>query len=432
MNKHYLYGTNRFTMSSFILLEINFTPYIPTSLLGLLGLLFGYLYYYFRNKNDNKLQTIQSASENDRIKAIEMYLNELGTPINTDNLEPKEKYDLLAKSLAVKTKRYLITAITLISISGLITLLIANHNGNNETIQDKDNKVLSLELIDRTAKIHDWLSKGSKKETDTIQNNIVKTVWSKPNEFSIQQIIELSEINPKKVLTSLVALLSDRNVTVSSGALVAISRILAHTDNDLKKKDLLSLIPDAANMKAKTNLLGASLQKQDLRPLNKTDIFYGADIRFANFSKSKLDSITFKTANSKYTNFYYASLDNVIFDMVEFEGVNFSGANASNASFIMSFFRMCNLGTNETENYRDNSLRITSSSRPANFEDANFDNAQFYDTDFSEARIGGAKFNGTIFSNVNLTGAYLKGMSPEVTKEYMYSSGVAVINDCVF
>ena len=92
-------------MNLSILLEIKLAPYIPTTILGLLGLISGYLYFLLKNKDDNKLKAIQSTNPDDRLNAIEVYLNELGVPIPTHDLNPTDKYNLLVKVLAAKTER---------------------------------------------------------------------------------------------------------------------------------------------------------------------------------------------------------------------------------------------------------------------------------------------------------------------------------------
>lgn len=113
------------------LLEISFSPYIPSTLIGLLGLCSGYLYFYFKSKNDNKLDEIKSTSSRDRLKAIELYLNEIGSPIDTTNLDPQDKYKLLVKSLKIKTTRYLIVATVTIIFSLIAGFIIWNKENKN-------------------------------------------------------------------------------------------------------------------------------------------------------------------------------------------------------------------------------------------------------------------------------------------------------------
>jgi len=110
------------------LLEINFTTYIPTTLLGLLGLISGYLYFYFKNKDESKLKQIESANPNDRLKAIEMFLNELGVTIDTSGLDSTQKFILIGQILKAKTKKYLIISITAIILSGIVGFLVYDSN----------------------------------------------------------------------------------------------------------------------------------------------------------------------------------------------------------------------------------------------------------------------------------------------------------------
>lgn len=115
------------------LLDINFTTYIPTTILGLLGLISGYLYFYFKNKDDNKLKQIESANPADRLRAIEMSLNELGVTIDTSNLDSTQKFILIGQMLKAKTKKYLIISITAIILSGIVGFLLYDSNHNQST-----------------------------------------------------------------------------------------------------------------------------------------------------------------------------------------------------------------------------------------------------------------------------------------------------------
>ncbi|MEP7230315.1 MAG: hypothetical protein ABI691_08695 [Ginsengibacter sp.] len=119
-----------------ILLEISFTPYIPTSIVSLLGLALAYIFFYLKNKSDNKLKEIKSASSKDRLKAIEMYLNDLGVSVDTSNLNPAEKVKLIKQLINLKKRRYLIIATTIIIVSGFVIFLL----WTKDNIHDK-NKV---------------------------------------------------------------------------------------------------------------------------------------------------------------------------------------------------------------------------------------------------------------------------------------------------
>jgi len=112
------------------LLDIKMISYIPTTLFGLVGLISGYLYYYFKNKDNNKLKQINSAKPGDRLKAIEMSLNELGVTIDTSNLDSTQKFILIGQMLKAKTKKYLIISITAIILSGIVGFLLYDSNHN--------------------------------------------------------------------------------------------------------------------------------------------------------------------------------------------------------------------------------------------------------------------------------------------------------------
>lgn len=143
-----------------ILIDINFTTYVPTTLLGLLGLISGYLYFYFKGKDDNRLKQIESVKSIDRVRAIEMFLNELGVTIDASNLDSQQKFLLIGKLLKAKTRKYLIASITLIILSSIIGFLLYDNNHNqsakekNQQTSDTTNKSV---IIDSTSvnSIHD-------------------------------------------------------------------------------------------------------------------------------------------------------------------------------------------------------------------------------------------------------------------------------------
>ncbi len=125
------------------LIDINFSSYIPTTLLGLLGLISGYLFFYFKNKSDNKLKEIQSVNSKDRIRAIEMSLNELGVTIDTSTLSPEQKFILIKNLLKAKFNRYLIISLTLIIISLFVTFLIWRNNSSSVTTPVNTNDTIN-------------------------------------------------------------------------------------------------------------------------------------------------------------------------------------------------------------------------------------------------------------------------------------------------
>lgn len=77
--------------------------YIPTTILGLIGLLFAYLYNYFQSRDKREMENVKSLNNKDRARATEMMLNDLGITIETDSLTPDQKYDLVKKLLQAKT-----------------------------------------------------------------------------------------------------------------------------------------------------------------------------------------------------------------------------------------------------------------------------------------------------------------------------------------
>lgn len=141
-------------------------PTLPTTILGLAGLLFFYLYASYKNKKDNELKTIQNIqSDKQKIEAIERQINEFGTRIDSTNLSPKQKYNLLLRLIKAKHNRYLITAITFVCLAILIAflLLIEKRTPNSNELSLSD---LSLYFI--SIKKDGSLQKLSEKEIEDI------------------------------------------------------------------------------------------------------------------------------------------------------------------------------------------------------------------------------------------------------------------------
>ena len=105
--------------------EFNVSPVIPSTLIGLLGLIAGYVYYYLRQKNANELEKIKELNAEDRPKYLEQKLNDFGTTIDTGDLNPEHKYDLLKRLMNNKLKKYAISAVTLVALS-LVVYLVWN------------------------------------------------------------------------------------------------------------------------------------------------------------------------------------------------------------------------------------------------------------------------------------------------------------------
>jgi hypothetical protein len=124
-------------MSTYLppLLEISFTPYVPTTLLGLFGLVAAYLYFFFTNRDNNRLQAIKSTPDSDRLAAIETFIGELGVPIPTGDLTPGDKYKLLLRTLRTKERKWVIMAILCVIIAALTTFLIYNNERAATVIQ---------------------------------------------------------------------------------------------------------------------------------------------------------------------------------------------------------------------------------------------------------------------------------------------------------
>lgn len=102
--------------------------YMPATVLGLLGLVVGYLYFYMTSRDEWKLKVIQNTPPDERVKMVELMLSELGTSISTDGLAEKDKYRLLTKVLRAKNRKYLIVSVTSIVLTIIAALLLYSQN----------------------------------------------------------------------------------------------------------------------------------------------------------------------------------------------------------------------------------------------------------------------------------------------------------------
>ena len=169
------------------ILEItNFKPFIPSTVIGLIGLISGYLYKYFKNKDNKKLQEIKSTKKEDRLHAIEAYLNELGVHIDTSNLAPSQKYNLLTKSLITKTKKYLLISITTIIISILVSILIWNNSNRTDDAFNSNKSSISIDSSDVVNTNEKFKSYAIKGKVIDNEGRAISDVLITVNEDTIQ------------------------------------------------------------------------------------------------------------------------------------------------------------------------------------------------------------------------------------------------------
>lgn len=103
--------------------DFTVNPVIPSTFVGLLGLIVGYVYYYQSQKNKNELKKIKELNEGDRPKYLEQKLNDFGTTIDSSDLSPEHKYDLLKRLMNNKLKKYSISAVTLVALALVVYLV---------------------------------------------------------------------------------------------------------------------------------------------------------------------------------------------------------------------------------------------------------------------------------------------------------------------
>jgi uncharacterized protein YjbI with pentapeptide repeats len=153
----------------------------------------------------------------------------------------------------------------------------------------------------------------------------------------------------------------------------------------------------------------------------------------ADLSRSKVDGITFKTANLTCATFVQTSAANAVFDSADLARAQFWGSSAPSATFLVSHLQDTDFSTHEVVDSRGGlPFRTSTSYPPANLEGANFGDSQAYGTDFSGARLGNARFEGASLSGANFRRSFLLGMTPNVNEAYIRSLRPAVFEGCIF
>lgn len=344
-------------------------------------------------------------------------------------------FPMLTKEQAYKLLRLVLVLVWLVALAGIGAWVWVSTQGGNGKV---DPAFKALAVHDRTSRLRELLAAGSEGPPGSPPSTCSgeQAIRSPaPSAFAVQQVVALAQIDKKSVVEALVPLLGDQNVLVSSGALLALARVLAVSGTQRDK--LVALLPRAEALAGpsaqRLNLLGASLVDQDLTPFAGTNVFYGAEMRAADLSRSRLDEITFKTANLSCVWFVQASVTRATFDMANLEDAIFWGASVSGATFRLAHLRSSDFSTHETVDPPSGlPFRTSTSYPPANLEEADFGDAQLYSTNMSDARIGGARFQGASLSRVDFRGSFLMGMSPGVTEAYIRSLGPAVLDGCIF
>jgi len=347
----------------------------------------------------------------------------------------KKIFPMLTKEQAYKLLRLILVLVWIVALAGIGAWVWVSTHPNGGA---SDSAFKALEVHDRTSRLRDLLATTSggvsASAPATCQGQEV-TRRPGPSAFAVQQAMALAQIDKRSVVEALVPLLGDQNVVVSSGALLTLARVLGASGDE--RHQLEALLPKAEGLASpgaqRLNLRGASLVDKDLTPLAGTDVFYGAQMRAADLSRSRLNGITFKTANLSCAWFVQASVAGSNFDMANLADAVFWGASASGATFRLAHLRNTDFSTHHTDD-PPSGLPFSTSTKypPVDLEDADFGDGQLYSTNMSEARIGSARFQGASLSRVDFRGSFLEGMSSGVTEAYIRGLGPAVLDGCVF
>lgn len=181
----------------------NFSPAIPTTLLGLVAVLFFYLYRLYIHKANNDLREIESLESDDKkIEVIEMRLNKLGIRVPIEGKKPlnaNQKYDLLKSTIKTQSMKYLISGIVFLLFS-LIIALFLTINFKPGPIPESSclEKIQSLDSINHSIYIE---LKRNRIDTtkDTYQNLQIMKIQNTPNRSSYQSSIKTLRENNQAI-----------------------------------------------------------------------------------------------------------------------------------------------------------------------------------------------------------------------------------------
>jgi hypothetical protein len=106
-------------------------PYIPSTLLGLLGLIAGYVYYYFKNRNEQEVAKIKAMPVAQRPQALDALINELGVRISTDDMDTTQRFELVKRIMRMKVIKWLIISATCLALAVIIAFLLYHDRAEN-------------------------------------------------------------------------------------------------------------------------------------------------------------------------------------------------------------------------------------------------------------------------------------------------------------
>lgn len=148
-----------------ILAAIPFTPYIPANIIALLGLIAGFIYSYYSERNSSELKGIKSLPSEHRLAASLAKLNDIGVHIDGKKLTSEQAFLLLQQSLKAKNRKFIISCITLIALALITAVLIYFYqNGNPQATQDHSDTGRTIHVQDG-----DFVE-GDKVGTKTVYN----------------------------------------------------------------------------------------------------------------------------------------------------------------------------------------------------------------------------------------------------------------------
>lgn len=252
---------------------------------------------------------------------------------NIDNLEePAKTFTAALLSRIFRTSIFLLILSSLPSLFLIIqTVLISQQNkiiDQQKAQMDTQNSLLALEQIstfrtllrqppldslDKPIKDYPFITKG-------IGN------WPPPNLSVVAQIEILAEQNPNLVVQSLFPLLQDEDISISSGTLVVLNRLINSPDEKVRKAtaDLFRV-----NRAVSSFILTVNMEKADLSgEILDSFFFYNG-----NFEKAYLFGTSFFGGILDESNFYGAELIEANLDSASIKNCNFQFANLEGTTF---------------------------------------------------------------------------------------------------
>lgn len=231
--------------------------------------------------------------------------------------------------------------------------------------------------------------------------------WPEPNHSVVNQIANLGRVEPELVANSLMPLLTDNNVSVSSGALLTLSYMLRQERNS-------DIAPTTSNI-----FKSFSIQRLESSHANITS----ATLPSINFVGFDISNLKFIGANLSRANLSRANLSGADLSGANLVRADLSRANLRKAYLRGAFLGVTNLDQTSLEKadlrkaYLVGASLVEANLSMASLSGVSLDYANLSKANLSKANLTGASLSEANLSEANLGGANLSGIKSFTIKQ---------------